>query len=144
MEFLGTLEAEKLTKEKWKQYCGTPCMFQNWLYYYHLEKLICTCSLFTLHIVQHHKSGGNKNRHSFINPQRTIFAAQICWCLVTFIIQHHHRDNTLQHNMISSTFKEQNCLVQKLLTKLLAAYTKGYLKNVLYFLKILFTTQNTS
>ena len=25
MELLGALEAEKSTKEKWKQYCGTPC-----------------------------------------------------------------------------------------------------------------------
>ena len=25
MEFLGALEAEKLTKQKWEQYCGTPC-----------------------------------------------------------------------------------------------------------------------
>ena len=24
MEFLGALEVEKLTKQKWKQYCGTP------------------------------------------------------------------------------------------------------------------------
>ena len=23
---LGALEAEKLTKQKWKQYCGTPCI----------------------------------------------------------------------------------------------------------------------
>ena len=27
MELLGALEAEKLTKGKWKQYCGTPCMY---------------------------------------------------------------------------------------------------------------------
>ena len=26
MEFLGALEAEKLTKQKWAQYCGTPCI----------------------------------------------------------------------------------------------------------------------
>ena len=26
MELLGALEAKKLTKQKWKQYCGTPCM----------------------------------------------------------------------------------------------------------------------
>ena len=25
MELLGALEAKKLTKQKWKQYCGTPC-----------------------------------------------------------------------------------------------------------------------
>ena len=25
MDLLGALEAEKLTKQKWKQYCGTPC-----------------------------------------------------------------------------------------------------------------------
>ena len=25
MEVLGALEAEKLTKQKFKQYCGTPC-----------------------------------------------------------------------------------------------------------------------
>ena len=25
MEFLGALEADKLTKQKWEQYCGTPC-----------------------------------------------------------------------------------------------------------------------
>ena len=25
MEYLGALEAEKLTKQKWEQYCGTPC-----------------------------------------------------------------------------------------------------------------------
>ena len=25
VEFLGVLEAEKLTKQKWEQYCGTPC-----------------------------------------------------------------------------------------------------------------------
>ena len=25
MEFLGASEAEKLTKQKWEQYCGTPC-----------------------------------------------------------------------------------------------------------------------
>ena len=29
MEFLGALEAEKLTKQKWEQYCGTPCMYNN-------------------------------------------------------------------------------------------------------------------
>ena len=27
MELLGALEAEKLTKQKWEQYCGTP---YNW------------------------------------------------------------------------------------------------------------------
>ena len=27
MEFLGALEAEKLTKQKWEQYCGTPCTY---------------------------------------------------------------------------------------------------------------------
>ena len=26
MELLAALEAEKLRKEKWKQYCGTPCI----------------------------------------------------------------------------------------------------------------------
>ena len=26
MEFLDALEAKKLTKQKWEQYCGTPCM----------------------------------------------------------------------------------------------------------------------
>ena len=26
MELLGALEAKKLTKQNWKQYCGTPCM----------------------------------------------------------------------------------------------------------------------
>ena len=25
MELLGALEVEKLTKQKWEQYCGTPC-----------------------------------------------------------------------------------------------------------------------
>ena len=25
MELLGALEAEKLTKQKWEQYCGTRC-----------------------------------------------------------------------------------------------------------------------
>ena len=25
MELLDALEAEKLIKQKWKQYCGTPC-----------------------------------------------------------------------------------------------------------------------
>ena len=25
MVFLGALEADKLTKQKWEQYCGTPC-----------------------------------------------------------------------------------------------------------------------
>ena len=29
MEFLGALEAEKLTKQKWEQYCGTPCNFDE-------------------------------------------------------------------------------------------------------------------
>ena len=33
MELLGALEAKKLTKEKWKQYCGTPCyMYIVYLY----------------------------------------------------------------------------------------------------------------
>ena len=26
MELLGASEAEKLKKQKWKQYCGTPCI----------------------------------------------------------------------------------------------------------------------
>ena len=26
MELLDALEAQKLMKQKWKQYCGTPCM----------------------------------------------------------------------------------------------------------------------
>ena len=25
MEFLGALEVENLRKQKWEQYCGTPC-----------------------------------------------------------------------------------------------------------------------
>ena len=32
MEFLGALEAEKLTKEKWKQYCGTPCTMSHYIF----------------------------------------------------------------------------------------------------------------
>ena len=27
LELLGLLVAEKLTKQKWKQYCGTPCTY---------------------------------------------------------------------------------------------------------------------
>ena len=29
MELLGVLEAEKLTKTMWEQYCGTPCMIRK-------------------------------------------------------------------------------------------------------------------
>ena len=29
IELLGALEAEKLTKQKCKQYCGTPCITKN-------------------------------------------------------------------------------------------------------------------
>ena len=33
IELLGALEAKKLTIEKWKQYCGTPCtMYIVYLY----------------------------------------------------------------------------------------------------------------
>ena len=28
MKLLSALEAEKLTKQKWKQYCGTPCRIE--------------------------------------------------------------------------------------------------------------------
>ena len=28
MKILGASEAENLTKQKWKQYCGTPCKYQ--------------------------------------------------------------------------------------------------------------------
>ena len=42
VEFLGALEAEKLTKQKWEQYCGTPCIlhfksFPYTYYYYNIE-----------------------------------------------------------------------------------------------------------
>ena len=47
MEFLGALEAKKLTKPKWEQYCGTPCIWktlrvdigktENWEYMKHRE-----------------------------------------------------------------------------------------------------------
>ena len=30
MEFLGALEAEKLTTQKWEQYFGTPCKMILW------------------------------------------------------------------------------------------------------------------
>ena len=29
MELLDALEAEKLMKQKWKQYCGTPCILSR-------------------------------------------------------------------------------------------------------------------
>ena len=29
MELLGASEAENLTKQKWKQYCGTPCSYHS-------------------------------------------------------------------------------------------------------------------
>ena len=32
MELLGALETEKLTKQKCKQYCGTPCIIIIQLY----------------------------------------------------------------------------------------------------------------
>ena len=31
MEFFGASEAEKLTKQKWEQYCGTPCTFSHFV-----------------------------------------------------------------------------------------------------------------
>ena len=39
MELLGALQAKKLTKEKWKQYCGTPCAttFKIVVYYNYLS-----------------------------------------------------------------------------------------------------------
>ena len=43
VEFLGALEAEKLTKQKWEQYCGTPCkkqrIYESREYREHLEYL---------------------------------------------------------------------------------------------------------
>ena len=29
MEFLGALEAEKFNKQKWEQYCRTPCRYKG-------------------------------------------------------------------------------------------------------------------
>ena len=31
MELLGVSEAKNLTKQKWKQYCGTPCILKVFL-----------------------------------------------------------------------------------------------------------------
>ena len=38
MELLGVLEAEKLKKQKCKQYCGTPCTWLIWVFYYCIRK----------------------------------------------------------------------------------------------------------
>ena len=37
MEFQGALEAEKLTKQKWEQYCETPCKKTTLIYLFTLS-----------------------------------------------------------------------------------------------------------
>ena len=44
MKLLRALEAEKLTKEKCKQYCGTPCItqyFYCWISQYYQNRYVC-------------------------------------------------------------------------------------------------------
>ena len=48
MELLGASEAENFTKQKWKQYCGTPCICTTWLMTRNNEGM----TVFALHLVR--------------------------------------------------------------------------------------------
>ena len=63
MEFLGALEAEKLAKQKCKQYYGTPCK------YTYTHKYTYTYTNTHSHLYTHNHTHSHKNIHTYTHTR---------------------------------------------------------------------------